>query len=49
MGDKPLAELGRVHMKRVEEALRVLVGELWVLISGVGFDVLKLTSTCISF
>ena len=26
MGDKPLAELGRVHMKRVEDALRILVG-----------------------
>ena len=27
MGDKPLAELGRTHMKRVEDALRVLTGE----------------------
>ncbi len=27
MGDKPLAELGRTHMKRVEDALRILVGE----------------------
>ena len=27
MGDKPLAELGRAHMKRVEDALRILVGE----------------------
>ena len=26
MGDKPLAELGRAHMKRVEDALRILVG-----------------------
>jgi mRNA interferase MazF len=26
MGDKPLAELGRTHMKRVEDALRILVG-----------------------
>ena len=25
-GDKPLADLGRVHMKRVEDALRILVG-----------------------
>ncbi len=28
MGDKPLAELDRVHMKRVEDALRILVGEI---------------------
>ena len=27
MGDKPLAELGRTHMKRVEDALRILVGQ----------------------
>ena len=27
MGDKPLAVLSRVHMKRVEDALRVLTGE----------------------
>lgn len=27
MGDKPLAELGRTHMKRVEDALRLLTGE----------------------
>lgn len=27
MGDKPLAVLGRTHMKRVEDALRILVGE----------------------
>jgi mRNA interferase MazF len=27
MGDKPLAELPRAHMKRVEDALRVLTGE----------------------
>ena len=27
MGDKPLAELSCVHMKRVEDALRVLKGE----------------------
>jgi mRNA interferase MazF len=27
MGDKPLADLGRVHMKGVEDALRILVGE----------------------
>ena len=27
MGDKPLAELSRAHMKRVEDALRVLTGE----------------------
>lgn len=27
MGDKPLADLGRTHMKRVEDALRILVGE----------------------
>ena len=26
-GDKPLAELSRAHMKRVEEALRILTGE----------------------
>ena len=26
MGGKPLAELGRTHMKRVEDALRILVG-----------------------
>ena len=26
MGDKPLVELGRAHMKRVEDALRILVG-----------------------
>ena len=27
MGDKPISELSRAHMKRVEEALRVLTGE----------------------
>lgn len=27
MGDKPLAELSRTHMKRVEDALRLLTGE----------------------
>jgi mRNA interferase MazF len=27
MGDKPLAELSRAHMKRVEDALRILTGE----------------------
>jgi len=27
MGDKPLTALGRTHMKRVEDALRILVGE----------------------
>ena len=27
MGDKPLAELPRTHMKRVEDALRLLTGE----------------------
>jgi mRNA interferase MazF len=27
MGDKPITELPRTHMKRVEEALRILVGE----------------------
>ncbi len=27
MGDKPVTELSRSHMKRVEEALRILVGE----------------------
>ena len=27
MGDKPLAELSRAHMKRVEDALRTLIGE----------------------
>ena len=27
MGDKPLAVLSRVHMKRVEDALRVLTGD----------------------
>ena len=27
MGDKPLAELSRTHMKRVEDALRMLTGE----------------------
>ena len=27
MGDKPLAELPRTHMKRVEAALRLLTGE----------------------
>lgn len=27
LGDKPVAELSRAHMKRVEEALRVLLGE----------------------
>lgn len=26
MGDKPLAELSRTHMKRVEEALKLLTG-----------------------
>ena len=27
IGDKPLAELSRTHMKRVEDALRILTGE----------------------
>ena len=27
MGDKPLAELSRAHMKRVEDALRMVTGE----------------------
>ena len=27
MGDKPIAELTRTHMKRVEEALKILTGE----------------------
>ena len=27
MGDKPLAELPRTHMKRVEDALKLLTGE----------------------
>jgi mRNA interferase MazF len=27
MGEKPIAELSRVQMKRVEEALRILLGE----------------------
>lgn len=27
IGDKPLAELSRAHMKRVEDALRLLTGE----------------------
>jgi mRNA interferase MazF len=27
MGDKPLTELSRTHMKRVEDALRMLTGE----------------------
>jgi mRNA interferase MazF len=27
MGNKPLAELSRTHMKRVEDALRLLTGE----------------------
>ena len=27
IGDKPLAELSRAHMKRVEDALRILTGE----------------------
>ncbi len=27
MGDKPLAELSRTHMKRVEDALRIMTGE----------------------
>ncbi|GGB11433.1 hypothetical protein GCM10011496_35450 [Polaromonas eurypsychrophila] len=27
MGDKPITELPRTHIKRVEEALRILVGE----------------------
>lgn len=27
LGSKPLAELSRAHMKRVEEALRILTGE----------------------
>gem|GEM_PF-863491 len=27
LGDKPLAELSRTHMKRVEDALRMLTGE----------------------
>lgn len=26
MGDKPLAELSRIHLKRVEEALKLLTG-----------------------
>ena len=26
MGDKPIAELSRTHMKRVEDALRILTG-----------------------
>ena len=26
-GDKPVAELSRAHMKRVEDALRILIGE----------------------
>ena len=27
MGDKPITELSRAHMKKVEDALRILVGE----------------------
>ena len=27
MGDKSLAALGRAHLKRVEDSLRVLIGE----------------------
>ena len=27
MGDKPLADLSRTHMKRVEDALRILTGD----------------------
>ena len=27
LGDKPVAELSRTHMKRVEEALRILTGD----------------------
>ncbi len=27
MGGKPLAELSRVHMKRVQDALRILTGD----------------------
>lgn len=27
IGDKPVAELSRAHMKRVEDALRILTGE----------------------
>ncbi len=27
MGDKPMAELSRAHMKRVEDALKLLTGE----------------------
>ena len=27
MGDKPLAELSRAHIKRVEDALQILTGE----------------------
>ena len=27
MGDKPLSELARAHMKRVEDALRILTGD----------------------
>jgi mRNA interferase MazF len=27
LGDKPLTELSRTHMKRVEDALRILTGE----------------------
>ena len=27
MGDKPIAELSHTHMKRVEDALRILTGE----------------------
>lgn len=32
IGDKPISELSRVHMKRVEDALRVLTGQwsVWV-------------------
>lgn len=27
MGGKPLAELSRAHMKRIEDALKILTGE----------------------
>ena len=27
LGNKPLAELSRAHMKRVEDALKILTGE----------------------
>ena len=28
MGEEPLAELSRTHMKRVEDALRILTGNI---------------------